>query len=263
MTDWSLYREYIRAEVRDSVLILSLSRAALHNAMHPPACAELGGALDAAEADPAIRVVIITGECEKAFCAGFDLQYAEQHPEIYQNPMTASEILRRPIGSKPLIAAVNGLALGLGFELALACDLVIAARGAQFGLPEPLVGLAAIGGGVVRLSRQIGLKRALGIALTSRMVSADEGLQLGFVNEVTDVAVVDTALRWAAQIVRGAPLSITATKKMAYRGSEIDALSQALDPRSYPAAMSLLNSEDAREGRQAFVQKRKPAWKHC
>lgn len=262
MTDWNVSREYIRTELRDAVVIVTIARPQLHNAMHPPACVALGDALDAAEADPSVRAIIITGEGEKAFSAGFDLHYAQQHPEVYQDPLMASEILRRPLGTKPLIAAVNGLALGLGFELALACDLVIAARTAKFGLPEPLVGLAAMGGGVVRLSRQIGLKRALGIALTSRMVSADEGLQLGFINEVTDAPVIDTALQWAALTTRAAPLSIAATKQMAYRGGELETLSVALDPHSYSAAMAVLDSADAQEGQQAFLQKRKPVWKN-
>jgi enoyl-CoA hydratase/carnithine racemase len=253
-------RDYLAADFRGGVLCLTLSRPELHNALHPPACAELGYALDEAQADAEVRVVVITGAGVKAFSAGFDLQYAEQHPEIYREPLFASEIVRRPPAGKPLIAAVNGLALGLGFELALACDLVIAARHAKFGLPEAAVGLAAMGGGVVRLSRQIGHKRALGIALTSRMVSADEGLQLGFVNEVTDEPVLDAAQRWAAQIMRGAPLSIAASLQMAYRGTEIEPLSAALDPQSYPAAMAVLGSEDAREGRQAFLQKRAPQW---
>lgn len=262
MSRWNRQRDHLSADFSGGVLCLTLSRPELHNALHPPACAELGGTLDEAEADAEVRVVVITGAGSKAFSAGFDLQYAEQHPEIVREPLFASEIVRRAPASKPLIAAVNGLALGLGFELALACDLIVAAKHARFGLPEPTVGLAAMGGGVVRLSRQIGHKRALGIALTSRLVSADEGLQLGFVNEVCDAPVLDVARRWAALIVRGAPLSIAASLQMAYRGTEIEALSEALDPQSYPAAMAVLASDDAREGRQAFLQKRAPQWRH-
>lgn len=253
-------RDLMAIELREQVLILTLSRGDVHNALDADTCEQLGRAIDRAEADAAVRAVIVTGAGDKAFSAGFDLQYAERHPEVYRDPLFGSQVVRRPLGTKPLIAAVNGLALGMGFELALACDLVIAARHATFALPEPSVGLTAIGGGVVRLARQIGVKRALGVALTSRRVSAEEAHQLGFVNEVTDEPVVEAALRWAAQIANGAPLATAATLQMAYRGSEIQPLAEALNPNSYPTAMQVLASEDAQEGRRAFLEKRRPSW---
>ena len=260
MSNWDAPRTTLSTACQDGVLTLTISRPEQRNALNDVACAELGQALDEAEADADVRVVIITGAGDKAFSAGFDLQYAEAHPEVYQDPLFGSQIVRRAPGSKPLIAAVNGIALGLGFELALACDLIIAVRHAKFGLPEPSVGLAAMGGGVARLSRQIGLKRALGVVLTARMVTADEGFQLGFVNEVTHAAVLETAMVWARLIVAGAPLSIAASLQMAYQGSDLP-LAEALDPRVYPAVVKVLDSEDAQEGRRAFLERRKPVWR--
>jgi crotonobetainyl-CoA hydratase len=117
-----------------------------------------------------------------------------------------------------------------------------------------------MGGGVVRLSRQIGLKKALGIILTARMVSAQEGYDAGFVNEVTSEDVLACAKKWAAEIAECGPLSLKASLQMAYANFDLPDLASALDPRSYPATMELLASDDAAEGRRAFVERRKPQW---
>lgn len=251
--------EFVETHQADGVLTLLINRPEVRNALHPPACVEMGRCLDAAERDPEIRVVIIGSKGQQAFCAGFDLQWAQQHPQVYQDPLVASEIVRRPSRSKPFIAAVEGLAMGLGFELALACDLIVASPGAQFALPEPQVGLAAMGGGVVRLARQLSLKQALGITLTSRRVSAEEGARLGFVNEVATGPVLDCARQWAELILSAGPLSIAATMQMAEAATSMP-LEAALDPRQHPAVMAVLDSEDAHEGRQAFLERRKPRW---
>jgi crotonobetainyl-CoA hydratase len=252
----------IETVLEDRIATITIRRPAVRNALNPDACAELGRALDTCESLDDVRAVIITGEGDRAFCAGFDLQYAELHPELYDDAMFGSDVVRRLDRSKPVIAAVNGVALGFGFELALACDLIIAAQGATFGLPEPRVGLAAMGGGVVRLTRTIGLKRALGLILTGTSVSAQEGRTLGFVNEVVTEPVVAAARRWAQVIAGCAPLSVAASKQMAYRNFDLPDLAAALDPHSYPAALQVLASEDAREGRRAFLERRKPVWKN-
>lgn len=251
---------FIEVTVSDRVATLTINRPAVLNAFHAGVCAELGRVLDWCDEADDVRVVIITGAGERAFSAGFDLQYAEAHPEVYAEVEFGSEVVRRLDRRKPLIAAVNGVALGFGFELALACDLIIAAQHAKFGLPEPLVGLAAMGGGVVRLSREIGLKRALGVILTSKHVSAEQGYALGFINEVTSEPVLTAARRWADAIAVGAPLSIAASREMAYRNFDMPDLATALDPRSYPEVMRVAASADAQEGRRAFLQRRKPEW---
>ena len=253
--------EYIKVNLAEGIVTITIARASVHNALHPPACREIGAALDWFDSTPEAAVAIVTGEGEKAFSAGFDLKYADQHPEVYQDPMIGSEITRRTAIGKPLIAAVNGLALGLGFELALACDLIIASPHARFGLPEPRVGLAAMAGGVVRLAQQIGVKRALAIILTSKMVTAEEGCQAGFVNEVAVEPLAACARRWAMSIAEGAPLSLLASKEMAYRSTDLADLQTALNPRSYPAVLRLLKSEDAVEGRRACLEGRKPQWR--
>jgi enoyl-CoA hydratase/carnithine racemase len=242
------------------VVVLTIGRPEVHNALDGPTCDALGAHLDAAEADAGIRVVVITGKGDKAFCAGFDLKWADAHPEVYQDPLFASQVVRRGPRTKPIICAVNGIAMGLGFELALAGDLIVAAPHAKFALPEPKVGLVAMGGGVIRLARQIGLKQALGVTLTARTMTAEEGLRLGFVNEVATGDVVTCALGWAHEILQGGPLSIAATLAMAEAATRMP-LEEALDPRRHPAAMRVLASEDAQEGRRAFLARRSPEWK--
>lgn len=163
---------------------------------------------------------------------------------------------------KPVIAAVNGLALGGGFELALACDLVVADESAEFALPEVNVGLAALAGGLQRLPRQIGLKAAMGIALTGRRVSADEAYLLGCVNEVNGQGeALQAARRWAQLIVRGAPLAVRAAKQVMLRGlQEADVRDAMAKQESYPAVVGMRASQDAIEGPRAFSEGRAPRW---
>ena len=163
--------------------------------------------------------------------------------------------------TKPVIAAVNGVAMGGGFELALACDLIIASENAVFALPEPRVGLAALAGGMQRLPQVIGLKRSMGMLFTGRRVSAKEGFELGFVNEVTSGSVLEAAKRWANEILACSPLAIRATKQAVLRGLE-SSVEQAMQEQwQYDAIQRMLNSEDAIEGPRAFAQKRVPEWK--
>jgi crotonobetainyl-CoA hydratase len=254
-------QEWLQTELRDSTLIVTINRPQTHNALTPDMGFALGAILDDYGRNDAAAVAIITGAGERAFCGGFDLGYAAAHPEIFDQPMAFSEIVRRGTDLKPVIAAVNGDAFGLGFELALACDLIIAGANARFALPEPKVGLAAIGGGVVRLTRQIGLKRAMGMLLTASVVSADEGVRLGFVTEIAvSEPVLDTAIRWSERIARCAPLAIRATKQVAYDNLDKPNLQAALDPRAYPAVTTMLASADVREGARAFTERREPHW---
>jgi acetyl-CoA C-acetyltransferase len=165
--------------------------------------------------------------------------------------------------TKPVIAAVNGIAMGGGFEIALACDLVIAAEEALFALPEPKVGLAALEGGLHRLPRQIGLKRAMSLILTGRHVSAREGLELGFVNEVTSQAqLLARARHWAEEMLACSPMAIRASKEVVLKGLDEVSLRAALEAQiKYPALRALARSDDVREGPAAFVQRRAPDWK--
>jgi crotonobetainyl-CoA hydratase len=163
--------------------------------------------------------------------------------------------------NKPVIAAVNGVAMGGGFEIALACDLIIASENAVFALPEPKVGLAALAGGLHRLPRQIGVKQAMGMILTGRQVPAKEGKELGFVNEVVPAAeLIAAAKRWAKLIEECSPMSIRASKESVYKGLDEANLQKAIEGK-YPAVAALFKSEDLIEGPRAFAEKRKPVWK--
>ena len=163
--------------------------------------------------------------------------------------------------SKPIIAAVNGVAMGGGFEIALACDLIIAAENAVFALPEPRVGLAALAGGMHRLPREIGMKQALGMMLTGRRVSAEEGKQLGFVNDAAPAGqALDVAKEWANQILECAPLSVRASKQAAMEGMNADSLESAMNGK-YDQVSAMIHSADFVEGPLAFSEKRPPNWK--
>jgi len=156
---------------------------------------------------------------------------------------------------------VNGVAMGGGFEIALACDLIIAAENAIFALPEPRVGLAALAGGLQRLPRQIGLKRAMGMILTGRHVSAREGLELGFVNEVVPRGqALSAAERWADQICQNSPMSIRASKQAVMLGQNVPLSEAMVAQREYPAVRAMVTSADYVEGPKAFAEKRPPQW---
>ena len=163
---------------------------------------------------------------------------------------------------KPMIAAVNGVAMGGGFETALACDIIIAAENAVFALPEPRVGLIAGGGGVHRLPRSIPIKQAMGMILTGRRVPAREGFELGFVTEVVpEGQALDAAKRWAAMILECSPKAVRASKQASYMGLDEQKLETAM--RSvYPAQQENIESLDYIEGPKAFAEKRKPNWQN-
>ena len=156
--------------------------------------------------------------------------------------------------NKPIIAAVNGVAMGGGFEIALACDLIIASDNATFALPEPKVGLAALAGGMHRLPRQIGLKRAMGMMLTGRTVKASEGKDLCFVNEVvSQEELLIRASEWADMIMECSPVSIRTTKNVALDGLNFSSIEEAMN-QIYDSVMSLFNCEAFVEGPLAFSQ---------
>jgi crotonobetainyl-CoA hydratase len=252
---------HCRVEVSEPIATITLDRPERLNALHPPAHHELSQLFDRLQTDSSLRVIIITGAGGKAFCAGYDLKDNVETGR-FELPKTGfagfNDRQNFPI---PVIAAVNGVAFGGGFELALDCDIIIAARSARFALPEPKVGWAALGGGVQRLPQAIGLKRAMDIILTGRSVDAEEALSLHLVSEVVEGgALLPAARRWAEQIVDCAPLAIKASRMVAaasagtgWRGrAELDA---------YPIVQEMLQSEDAVEGKRAFVEGRKPIWR--
>jgi enoyl-CoA hydratase/carnithine racemase len=253
--------EFCSAARDGRVLTVTLERPELLNALHPPAHVELDAIWNEFEADRELWVAIVTGAGDRAFCAGNDLKYQAAGGRVVVPPSGFAGLTARYDMVKPVIAAVNGVAMGGGFEIALACDLIVASERAAFALPEPRVGLAALAGGVHRLPRQIGLKHAMGMILTGRRVSAEEGLRLGFVNEIVPHAeLAAAARRWADAICECAPLSVRASKEAALRGLDAATLREAVDGR-YEQMVAMVMSEDFREGPRAFAEKRKPAWK--
>jgi enoyl-CoA hydratase/carnithine racemase len=253
--------EFCSVEREGRLLLVTLNRPERMNALHPPANLELARVFDEFEADPTLWVAIVTGAGDRAFCAGNDLKYQAAGGRMEFSEKGFGGITARYGCVKPLIAAVNGVAMGGGFEIALACDLILASENATFALPEPRVGLAALAGGMHRLPRQIGLKHAMGMLLTGRRVDAREGHRLGFVNEVVPAAeLLPAARRWAAQILECAPLSVRASKQAALEGLDAPSLEAAVNAH-YEQIGRMLKSEDFVEGPRAFAEKRKPAWK--
>jgi len=259
-------RKFTKVERDGPLTIVTIDRPDVMNSLDPATNAELTEIFDEFDADPDQWVAIITGAGEKAFSAGNDLKESARLTgrgapiEIPKKGFAG--ITARFDCNKPIIAAVNGLAMGGGFEVALACDLIIASDNAEFALPEPRVGLAALAGGLLQLPRQIGTKHAMGMILTGRRVKAEEGVQLGFVNEVVPQAeLMSAARRWADMILELSPMSIRASKDVVTRGLAEPDIAQAYAVQyKHPAVRALYRSNDVKEGPRAFVEKRKPRW---
>jgi enoyl-CoA hydratase/carnithine racemase len=255
--------EFVRVDREGPITVVTLNRPEVMNALHSPAHFELDEVFNDFAGDPEQWVAIVTGAGDRAFSAGNDLKHQASGGKMGSPPSGFAGLTSRFDLSKPLIAAVNGVAMGGGFEIALACDIIIAAATAVFALPEPRVGLAALAGGMHRLPRAIGLKRAMGMILTARRVPAAEGQELGFVNAVVPAADLMTeARRWAQMICECSPMSIRASKEAVMKGLDEATLEEAIRGQiKYPAVGALFQSEDFREGPLAFAQKRAPEWK--
>ena len=254
----------IRWETQDRTLILTIDRPHRRNALDPEAHHKLASLFDTFALNDTLLVAIITGTGDKAFCSGSDLSVEAGLDRANLPPTGFAGLAERFDLIKPVIAAVNGDAIGGGMEIVLACDLCVAAPSARFSLPEPRVGLAA-SGGLHRLARQVPLKQAMEIALTGRMFAADELVGMGVVNQLSPsptggADVLALALETATLICENAPLAVRATKQMMMRGLDLPDLEAAFAMR-YPAFEAMLASEDASEGRLAFLQKRRPKWR--
>ena len=255
--------EYRFCTVADEgrVRIVTINRPEVMNALHSEAHWEFDQVWNEFAADPELWVGIITGTGERAFSAGNDLKVQAAGRRGPRPTTGFAGLSHRFDLDKPLIAAVNGVAMGGGFETALACDIIIAAENAVFALPEPRVGLIA-GSGVHRLPRMIPQKEALGMILTGRRVSAAEGKELGFVNEVVpEGQALAAAKRWAGLILECSPMAIRASKQSVYRSLDEPSL-QAAMTTTYPAVKANLESQDYIEGPRAFAERRKPNWQN-
>jgi enoyl-CoA hydratase len=243
----------VRTERIGSTLLITIDRPQARNAVNAAVAAGLAAALDELESDPTLRAGVLTG-AENTFSAGMDLKAAlkGESPEIPGRGfggLTEAEL------TKPLIAAVEGFAMGGGFELALGCDLIVAAENARFGLPEVKRGLIAAGGGVIRLPKRIPHHLAMELLLTGEPVTGRRAGELGLVNRVTadgDAAAVAVGL--AEKLAENAPLALAAVKKIV-RGSEAEAFALQREETK-----KLMQSADVREGMTAFAERRAPKW---
>jgi len=254
--------EFCRVEREGHRLVVTLDRPDVRNALHRAASDELDQVWSMYETDPELRVAILTGAGDRSFSAGYDMREPATPPGEFlarRHPRGLGGLTLRAPMKKPLVAAVNGFALGGGLELALACDVIITAGHAEFGFPEPRVGRLALEGGMHRLVRHVPLKIAMGMLLTGHRISAQEAYRIGLVNEVVPLAELMTAARrWTDAILDCAPLSVQATKEAVMAGLDL----------ALPAAMALvpttmaqaLVSEDQAEGVSAFLERRPPRW---
>lgn len=257
----------VLVERRGHILVATINRPEARNAVNAAVHEGLGDAIELAEHDPEIRVVIVTGAGDKAFCAGADLVAVSRGEAIMPKDKAKrawgfAGFMQHPI-SKPIVAAVNGFALGGGTELALASDLVVAVDSAKFGLPEVKRGIIAAAGGAFRIVNQLPDKVAMEVLLTGEPISAQRALELGFVNRVVPAdRLMECAFQLAHLIAENAPLAVQASKRLAKRiidGTIPDeAANWEANKRENKA---LYQSEDAREGPLAFAQKRAPVWK--
>ena len=253
-------------ERRDSALVVRINRPEARNAFNAAVMAGIGNALLAADADPGIRAVILTGTGDRAFCAGMDLKAfaagGRPQDETQQAGIDAFGRFTSGDGgcSRPVIGAAQATALAGGFELLLACDLAVVAEDARLGLPEAKRGLFAAGGGMY-LARRIPLAKALELTMTGDPITPAEALSLGLINAVVPAAqVVDRALELASKIAANGPLAVAASKRLV----RMAAFEPLAEVRKVHADLvgSVFSSDDAREGATAFVERRPPVWKN-
>lgn len=252
-------------ERRGNVLLITINRPEARNAINASVSIGVGEALQAAQEDPEVRAVVLTGAGDKSFCAGADLKAISRGENIF-HPEHSEWGFAGYVShfiDKPTIAAVNGTALGGGTELALASDLVVAEESAKFGLPEVKRGLIAGAGGVFRIAEQLPRKIALELLFTGEPITAADALRWGLINQVVPAGTaVDAALTLADRITGNAPLAVQASKRVAYGADDGVVPGDAPGwKRTNREFSTLLRSEDAKEGPLAFAEKRQPVWK--
>jgi enoyl-CoA hydratase len=249
----------VELERRDHIAIITLNRPEARNAISPEVSRTMATLLDEVEADPALRAVVLTGRGE-VFSAGADLKVVAQGNanDIARGKGGFAGIVTRDF-PKPLIAAVNGPALAGGFEIVLSCDLVVAAEGARFGIPEVKRGLMAAAGGLIRLPKRIPLAIALELAMTGDPIDAPRALQLGLVNRVVPAGqVIDQAIALAERIGENSPVAVRNSRQLVREAAE---MSEADGwRRTLELMMPVFESGDAIEGATAFAEKRPPIW---
>ena len=255
--------EFLRVDVADRIATITIDRPDKLNALNDATMAELGQAVEQVRGDPGVAGMIVTG-AGRAFVAGADIAElrAKSGPEIHALARRGQEVFRRfETSPKPVIAAINGFALGGGCELAMSCHVRIAAAGAKFGQPEVKLGITPGYGGTQRLTRLIGRGPALQLLLTGEMIDANEAFRLGLVNRVvpTGEEALDAARAMLGQMLGNGPLALAQCIEVVNRGADIG-IEEALALEASAFAM-LASTEDMREGTSAFLEKRAPSFR--
>jgi enoyl-CoA hydratase/carnithine racemase len=248
----------VLTERRNAVLLITLNRPDARNAVNGALAQGVAAALDDLGASEDVSVGVLTG-AGKGFSSGMDLKAFTTGERPWVDDRGFAGITRRA-AEKPLIAAIEGFAVAGGFEIALSCDLIVAARDARIGIPEAKRGLVAAAGALIRLPKRIPYHVAMELALTGDPISAERAHELGIVNRVTEPGgAVDAALELAAQIARNGPLALAASKKIV--ASALDWDEAEAWQKQGELTGPVFASEDAREGAVAFAEKRDPVWK--
>ncbi|HEV7362908.1 MAG TPA: crotonase/enoyl-CoA hydratase family protein [Solirubrobacteraceae bacterium] len=248
----------VLTERRDGVLLVTLNRPDARNAVNAALAEGVAAALDELDADDDLSVGVLTG-AGKGFSSGMDLKAFVAGESPYAADRGFAGITQRA-AEKPLIAAIEGFAVAGGFEVALSCDLIVAARGARLGIPEARRSLVAAGGALLRLPRRIPYHVAMELALTGDPIDAERGYELGIVNRLAEPGgAVDAALELAGEVARNGPLALKASKKIVQ--SSGDWTEAEAWEKQGEIAGPVMTSEDAREGAIAFAEKRDPQWK--
>jgi len=250
-------------EVKDHVARVTIDRPDVLNAIDAASERELQKIWSEIENNRDVRCVVLTGTGERAFCTGADMKGGSGASGLeywaLPRPTGFGGIALRETLSVPVIARINGHAVGGGFEMVLGCDIIIAAEEATFGLPEARVGRLPLDGGMTLLQRQVPFHLAMGLLLTGKRIKAAEALRIGLVNEVVPRAELDAAVaRWIDEVLACAPLSLRAIKQVVRRTAQLSAAEAR--GQLLPELAKALQSDDSKEGVRAFIEKRKPVW---
>ena len=248
----------VLTERRGRVFVITLNRPDQRNAVNAALAQGIAAAMDELDGASELSIGIITG-AGKGFCAGMDLKafVAGESPRVQGRGFAG---ITRRAAAKPLIAAIEGFAVAGGLEVALSCDLIVAARGARLGIPEVKRSLVAAGGGLLRLPRMLPRNIAMELALTGEPMLAERGYELGLVNRLTEPGgALEAALELAERIAENAPLALAASKRILQES--VDWPDTEFFDRQEEIVAPVMRSEDAREGATAFAEKRPPIWK--
>ena len=245
-------------ERRGRILIVTLNRPDQRNAVNAAVAQGVGAAMDELDADPELGVGVLTG-AGKGFCSGMDLKAFRAGERPHVEGRGFAGIVERP-ADKPLVAAIEGFAVAGGLEVALACDLIVAARGARLGIPEVKRSMVAAGGALLRLPRTMPRNVAMELALTGELIYAERAFDLGLVNRLAEPGeALHVALELAIEIAANGPLALAATKRV--MAESADWSDAEFFARQRPIIDPVFSSEDAREGATAFAERRDPVWK--